>query len=114
MLFWVSSSCQNNSAIDTIQDIPKTTKEDQKYASVFKILDSLWKSKFLIFEDQNPVRKDQLDLENISLSSLQKRNLKQINSIDVAQIYTSETSYFQKGTITDYYPNTGQKPGSLT
>ncbi len=111
-LFWVSSSCQNNIAIDNIQDIPKFAKEDQTLANVFKILDGRWKGKFLIFEDKNLVPKDQLDLENISLSSLQKMDLKQINSIDVEQMYSSETPYFQRVTITDFYPDTGQKISS--
>ncbi|GAA4273666.1 hypothetical protein U6A24_18150 [Aquimarina gracilis] len=109
LLFWVSSSCQNSIAIDNIQDIPKATVQDQRYADVFKILDGYWKGKFLIFEDKNPVLKDQLDLKDISFSTFQKRGLKQINSIQVEQIYTSETPYFQKVTITDFYPDSGKK-----
>ncbi len=108
LLFWISSSCQNNIAIDNIQTIPKTTKADQTYANVFKILDGRWKGKFLILEDQNLVPKDQLDLKNISLSTIQERSLTQINSIDVEQLYVSDTPYFQRVTITDFYPDSGK------
>lgn len=109
LLFWISSSCQNDIAIDNIQDIPRVTKEDQSYTNVFSILDGRWKGDFLIFEDQNPVPKEQVELQHISLSSIQERQLKQINSIKVEQIYTSETPYFQKVTIIDFYPDSGQK-----
>ncbi|WP_271765543.1 hypothetical protein [Aquimarina algiphila] len=108
-LVWIVSSCQNDITIDNIQDIPKVTKEDKSYANVFSILDGHWKGDFLIFEDQNPVPKEQLELQHISLSSIQKRQLKQINSIKVEQVYSSETPYFQKVTITDFYPDSGQK-----
>ncbi len=109
LLFWISSSCQNGIAIDNIRDIPKITKKDQSYTNVFSILDGHWKGDFLIFEDQNPVPKEHIELKHISLSSIQERQLKQINSIQVEQIYTSETPYFQKVTITDFYPGSGQK-----
>ncbi len=105
----MSSSCQNKIAIDNIHTIPDIAKENQPYANVFKILDGVWKGQFLIFEDQKRLPKDKIELKNISHSSLQKDGLKQINSIDVEQIYTSESPYFQKVTITDLYPNTGQK-----
>jgi len=108
-VFWMNSSCQNTLAIDDLKTLPKTTKEDTKYTNVFKILDGHWKGKFLIFEDQNLIPKEQSDLKNISFSSIKKRRLKQVNSIDVEQVYTSETPYFQRVTITDFYPHSGQK-----
>ncbi len=108
-LFWVSSSCQNKLPIEDINAVPVTSLKDKKYANVFSILDGIWKGQFLIFEDQKRVPKSEIDLKNISFANLQKDGLKQINSIDVEQIYASENPYFQRVTITDTYPDTGQK-----
>ncbi|MEW7289735.1 hypothetical protein [Aquimarina sp. 2304DJ70-9] len=108
-LFWMSSSCQNQVAIEDINVIPVTSIKDQKYADVFSILDGVWKGQFLIFEDQKRVPKNEIDLKNIASTSLQKEGLQQVNSINVEQIYTSENPFFQRVTITDSYPDTGQK-----
>jgi len=109
LLTCINVSCQDKVAIDNIQTIPKATEKDKQYTNVFSILDGTWKGQFLIFEDQNRLPKDKVDLKNISLSTLKKKGLKQINSIDVKQVYTSETEFFQKVVITDFYPESGQK-----
>ncbi|SHI98370.1 hypothetical protein [Aquimarina spongiae] len=109
VLFWINSSCQNKVPIDNIEIQPKVTAADQEHQNVYKILDGTWKGEFLIFEDQQQVPKDKIDLKNISKASLQKEGLTQVNSIDVLQVYQSDTPYFQKVTITDYYPDTGKK-----
>ncbi len=101
-------SCQNKIAIEDIQTIPVVSQKDSKYAHVFRSLDGVWKGQFFIYEDYKRVPKNQIELKNISLSSLQKDGLKQINRIDVVQTYTSENPFFQRVKITDRYPNTGQ------
>ncbi|GAA4276009.1 hypothetical protein [Aquimarina mytili] len=108
-LFWINSSCQNKVAIDNIEEIPGASQQDEQYANVYKILDGVWKGNFLIYEDQKQVPKNTIDLKNISLTSVQKDGLKQINSIDVTQVYASKNPFFQSVTITDIYPDTRQK-----
>ncbi|MDH7446188.1 hypothetical protein [Aquimarina sp. 2201CG14-23] len=103
------SSCQHKIPIDDIKNIPQITENDQKYTDVFKILDGVWKGEFLIFEDEKQLSINKIDLKNISLSSLQKDGIKQVNSIQVQQTYTSKSPYFQTVSIIDYYPDTGQK-----
>ncbi|WP_109302179.1 hypothetical protein [Aquimarina sp. AU474] len=106
---WINSSCQDKIAIDNIDIIPTTTEKDKQYANVFKILDGTWKGEFVIYKDQQQVPKNQIDLKNISRSNLTKKGLKQINAIQVEQIYTSTNPYFQQVVITDFYPDTDQK-----
>ncbi|MCK8523556.1 hypothetical protein M0D21_18375 [Aquimarina sp. D1M17] len=109
LLFWINSSCQNDIAIDNIQDVPSFQEKDNRYKDVFVILDGTWKGEFLIYEDLNPISKDAIDLNNISLSLFKARKLKQVNQIEVTQVYTSETPYFQRVEIIDFYPDTKQK-----
>ncbi len=105
----IHSSCQDKVAIDNIDTVPDTQQKDQYYADVFKILDGTWNGQFIIYEDQQQVPKQEIDLKNISVSNLSKNGLQQINSIKVEQIYTSINPYFQRVTITDFYPDNGQK-----
>jgi len=109
ILFCNLTSCQNSIAIDDINTAPPTTKKDQQYANVFKILDGVWEGQFLIFEDHKRLPAKEIDLKNISKSNLQKNGLTQVNSIHVQQTYSSENPYFQNVTIIDHYPDTGQK-----
>ncbi len=111
-VFWISSSCQNQVAIDDISTIPATTKKDEKYAHVFAKLDGVWKGQFRIFEDQKRQPVDQVDLTNITSSFIKKEGMTEVNRIEVTQIYTSENPYFQKVSITDIYPDSGQKVSS--
>ncbi len=102
------SSCQSPNDISSIESAPLSSEADSKYADVFKNLDGTWKGKFLIFEDSKPVAANKMDLKNLTLRHVQSPRLKQVNEIEVTQVYTSESSYFQRVTITDYYPDTGK------
>ncbi len=99
-------ACQRQIAVDNIKDTPIYSNSDAKYADVFKILDGTWKGNFLIYQDQLIKPKDEINLKDISQKDLQREGLKLINSINVTQVYTSENPYFQRVTITDYYPET--------
>ena len=71
-------------------------------------MDGVWKGQFFIYEDQNRVSKDEIDLKHISFNNIKKEGLVKIDSIDVEQMYISESPYFQRVTITDTYTS-GQK-----
>ena len=103
------SCSQNHNLVDDIENIPELQPEDEKYSGVFKSLDGTWKGEFLIYEDQNQQPKNEVELHNISFKDFERPSLKLVNSIDVQQIYTSETPYFQRVTITDFYPDKNEK-----
>ncbi|NAS32207.1 hypothetical protein GTQ40_14575 [Flavobacteriaceae bacterium R38] len=101
-----SVSCQKQIPVDDITNQPVFNEADTQYKNVFKVLDGTWKGKFLIYQDQQLGAKNSIELKDISEESIKKNGFKLINSIDVTQVYTSESPYFQKVTITDYYPDT--------
>ncbi|NER12775.1 hypothetical protein GWK08_04945 [Leptobacterium flavescens] len=105
-IFCFSASCQNQVAVDDIDNSPVFNKKDKAFENVFKILDGTWKGKFLIYQDLKQLPKDQVSMKDISLKSLEKDGLKLVNSIDVTQVYTSDSPFFQRVTITDFYPDT--------
>jgi len=101
-------SCgQKQIAVDDIENIPSASPNDERYTDVYKPLDGVWKGQFLIYEDSDLKLKDQLELMEIGKEDLRRKGLKQVNAIEVTQVYESITPYFQKVTITDTYPNTG-------
>jgi len=100
--------CKQSKRIDI--DLPPTfTEADQPYKNVYKSLDGTWKGEFIIYEDTKRQKVQRIDLKNISLTNLERNSLKQVGSLQVKQVYTSESPYFQKVTITDFYPDTNQK-----
>ena len=101
--------CQQKSKTVDIETPPTFIEADQIYTDVFKSLDGTWEGKFIIYEDTKRKKATQVDLKNISKKNLESKSLKQVGSIDVTQIYTSESPYFQKVTITDFYPDTNKK-----
>lgn len=100
-------TCQNPMEVD-IDTHPKFSKADQAFANVYQPLDGTWKGRFIIYEDTDRKKAKKVDLGNISIENLEKKGLKQIGTIDVKQVYTSESPYFQKVTITDTYPESGK------
>jgi len=101
--------CQSVPAIDDLSIIPEVTEADKKYANVYKILDGTWKGQFKIYTDSKRKQKKAIDLKNIGLKNLEKKGLTLNSTIEVEQIYTSVTPYFQRVLITDFYPESGQK-----
>ena len=102
-------ACQSRNAIDNIDQVPRVSEMDQPYAGVFKILDGTWKGQFHIYEDSKRLPADEIDLKKLSFAALKKEGIQLQSSIEVQQIYTSETSYFQRVVITDTYPETGNQ-----
>ncbi len=99
------SGCTSTSQIkiSNIDDEPIFHENDEQFADVYKILDGTWKGEFLIYKDTNLVDKKSVDLENLTIKNIESPSLTLINSIDVTQVYSSETPYFQRVTITDVY-----------
>ena len=96
-------SCQNSRSIASIDSEPALQEKDHKYANVFKSLDGTWKGKFYIYEDSKPISTKKMDLQNLSINNIRSDRLKKINEIEVTQVYSSQSPYFQRVTITDYY-----------
>jgi len=84
---------------------PVFTEADKPYANVFKILDGTWVGEFIIYEDQKPRPVGEVEMKKLSVAQIQRPELKVINMINVKQVYTSETPYYQTVTITDTYPS---------
>ena len=101
--------CQQKSVAVDIKTPPTFTEADQKYKDVYKSLDGTWKGEFIIYEDTKRQKAAQVNLKDISKKNLENKNLKQVGKIQVEQIYTSESPYFQKVTITDFYPESNKK-----
>ncbi len=108
MLFSFSISlgfCQSSPCIDDLSIIPEVTEKDKKLANVYQLLDGKWKGQFKIYEDKKRKKKKTIDLKNITTKNLDKKGIEQVGYIEVEQIYTSETPFFQRVVITDYYPD---------
>ncbi len=101
--------CQSTPAIDDLTVIPEVTAADEKYVNAYQLLDGKWKGQFKIYTDSKRKKKGAIDLKNIGLKNLKKKGLNLNSIIEVEQIYTSETPYFQRVIITDFYPESGQK-----
>lgn len=98
-------SCQSQVPIDDITNQPSPTDGDKQFSNVFKPLDGTWKGNFEIYEDAARVPLEGRDLKKLSLVDYKKPNLKKTLTIQVEQVYTSETPYFQRVKIKDYYPD---------
>jgi hypothetical protein len=112
VLFCLINACNSQVKVKDTAKAPKVTEADHKYADVFKPLDGTWKGKFEIYEDEARAKKGKRDLKKLTINDIQKSNLKLINTIDVKQIYTSESPFFQRVTITDFYPSSGKEATS--
>jgi hypothetical protein len=116
-IIWINlalmlSFCSCNSSKETTsivsEKIPILQEVDKKFANVFKSLDGTWKGEFTIYEDPNPVNVSEVNLEKLTIQQVQRPELKILNTIQVKQVYVSESPYFQRVVITDTYPKTGK------
>ncbi|MCC1484063.1 hypothetical protein [Winogradskyella immobilis] len=107
LLFIINSSCHSQIEIDNITDIPQVTQADKTLANVYKPLDGTWKGVFLVKQDDSLVKKPK-NLQDKAVMLKFINAAKTVNTINVTQVYTSESPYFQKVSITDFYPDTGK------
>jgi len=101
--------CQSSPTIDDLTYITEVTEADKKFENAYKLLDGKWKGQFKIYTDSKRKKKKAIDLKNISLKNLDKKGITLNSTIEVEQIYTSETPFFQRVVITDFYPESGKK-----
>lgn len=107
LLFAIATSCTAQVAVNNITDAPEITTADHHLADVYKPLDGTWKGTFLVKEDPRPVdRPANMQDVDVMLRFIDKS--KTVNTIKVTQVYSSESPYFQRVNITDYYPNNGK------
>jgi len=105
-LFSISIAfCQSSPKIDDLSIIPEITEKDKKLKNVYQLLDGKWKGQFKIYEDKKRKKRQTIDLKHITTKNLDKKGIEQVGYIEVEQIYTSETPFFQRVVITDYYPD---------
>ena len=97
-------SCNTQVTVNNIEQVPKVVSEDEPYANVFAILDGVWKGEFFIYEDTVRGQRDEDLLKQIQKVTLNQLPLKQVGKINVKQTYQSESPYFQRVEIEDYYP----------
>ena len=107
LIFVLVCSCTAQVQIDNITDIPKVTDADAVFANVYQPLDGTWKGVFLVKRDDQLVKKP-ANLQDTSVMLRFIDSAKTINTINVTQVYTSVSPYFQKVSITDFYPDTGK------
>ena len=101
--------CKTNKVqLPTIAN-PVFQEEDRKFADVYELLDGTWKGEFIIYEDSKPRSLDELNLKELTLEHIKTPSLKEINRINVIQVYNSESPYYQTVKITDYYPESDKK-----
>ena len=86
-------------------DPPEFSQADEPFANVYKILDGEWNGEFIILEDSNPRPLSEVNLTELTNAHIESASLKEVNRIKVNQVYTSESPYFQRVVITDYYPD---------
>lgn len=99
-------NCSQKVSINDIQHPPKVVEADQALANVYQALDGKWKGNFLIYEDTARQIKKVDQLYHLDQTILDRPNLKASGNIKVEQVYTSESPFFQRVVITDYYPET--------
>ena len=101
----VSACSGSQVAVDDLQNPPKPSDSDAQYKDAYRMLDGTWKGTFNIYVDtrgqtDGPARPESFDPELWGSAPY-----KLSSSIDVTQVYTSESPYFQRVKITDRYPN---------
>lgn len=102
-----SSVCsQSKDQIDNITEAPEVVKADEAFANVYQALDGTWLGVFSIYEDPKPSKLDESQLVKLTKEQATDERFKKSYEINVTQVYTSVSPYFQKVKITDYNPQT--------
>ncbi|MEM9916773.1 MAG: hypothetical protein AAF990_01680 [Bacteroidota bacterium] len=102
-------TCSRSVQINNIEKAPAVQQQDKALADVYKPLDGRWKGRFLVMEDPQPAPLGNTKLTNLTKEQATDPRFKIAHEIEVEQIYTSESPFFQRVQITDYYPASGKK-----
>lgn len=103
----LAAACDREIDIDNIEQPPAVEPADKRFVSVFTPLDGHWQGTFYTLEDTARMPRRDRQLQAIGPSTLEDVTLVLKDSILVQQEYLSETPYFQRVTIRDYYPERG-------
>lgn len=107
---FVFFACSSQVPVQSIEEIPKLSEADKKYADVYKALDGVWQGKFYIFESKNGQDTGIAKPMHFPGPKIEDKGLSLKTIIEVKQEYVSETPYFQRVTIRDTYAdNNGKK-----
>jgi hypothetical protein len=109
----ISWHCNRTVPIDDIERAPAVTEADQQYANVYQSLDGHWKGQFFVFEAKERGQRDDAILYNVTREMIQEDRLEIVNNLVVDQFYESESPYFQKVKIMDFYQDKGETEVSL-
>ena len=112
LLVLLSVSCKSQDEINNIVDVPAVVDADHPFADVYKPLDGTWKGTFLVKQDQHPDKRPD-NMQEVAVMMKYIEQAKTVNTIQVTQTYTSESPYFQRVAITDYYPDSGKTEESV-
>ncbi len=112
LLVLLSVSCKSQDEINNIVDVPAVVDADHSFADVYKPLDGTWKGTFLVKQDQHPDKRPD-NMQEVAVMMKYIEQAKTVNTIQVTQTYTSESPYFQRVAITDYYPDSGKTEESV-
>jgi len=104
--FSTSACTQGHVPIDNIETAPEVVAADESFADVYEALDGTWQGVFSIYEDPKPGKFDKSKLQILTKDQATNSKYKKSYEINVTQIYTSESPYFQRVKITDYNPKT--------
>jgi len=104
ILVLLLSACQNTTITADLTHVPEISEVDKKYANIYQMLEGKWAGKFYIYKDNERINKDEIDLTELKPEIFHQPGLQLLDSIIVHQEYQSVTPYFQRVTITDYYP----------
>lgn len=110
ILHW---QCNRMVPIDDIEQAPEVSEADQPYANVYKSLDGHWKGQFFVFEAKKLEARDDAILYNLKRELIQQDRLTIVKTLVVDQFYESESPFFQKVKIMDFYEDNGKTEVSL-
>lgn len=101
-----TTGCAQVDEIDNIKTAPTVVKADEAFANVYQPLDGTWQGVFSIYEDPKPPQLDKNQLIKLTKDQATDKRFNKSYEINVTQVYTSESPYFQRVKITDYNPKT--------
>ena len=105
--------CKSPDDVNYYESPPAVTKADRPFVSVYRPLDGKWRGAFYVLEDPAPGPASNMDLEHLSLSQVQNDRLETVETIEVEQEYISESPFFQRVHIRDYYPESDKEEISI-
>ena len=98
-------SCQEKPSfpVERIDIAPPVVEADSKFSNVYRPLDGQWQGTFFILRDTLGQRQQDFQSQKPDSALFSNLPLKVSETIEVTQVYVSESPYFQRVEITDQY-----------